>query len=125
MDLENGKDALVFKTVKLEYAWGENPVVDEYARQYEYSLGEPIVFVGVADALSKVVSFIAAMPNGLIRLFRNSGQPIDELKRVLETDYLMVSGIGGGWNISLVKPIPDTEELAEAALMEGDSYSIE
>lgn len=125
MDIEDSKGALVYKTVQLEYEWGENPVVDEYAHQYGYSLREPIIFVGVVNALSKVVSFIAAMPNGSIELFRDSENPTDELERVLETDYLMVSGMDGEWSISSAKPIPDMEELAEVALMEEGSYSLE
>lgn len=129
MGLEDNKGALVYKTVQLEYEWGENPVIDEYSRQYGYSSSEPIVYIGVVDALSKVVSFVAAMPNE-IRLFRNSEQVIgdngiDELKRILEMDYLAVANMGKDWSISSEKPIPATEELAETLLMEDDSYPLE
>lgn len=131
MDLENDKGALVVGTMQLEYEWGENPVIDKCSRLYGYSPRESIVYIGVEDGVTRAVSFIAAMPNGLIRLFRDSGQQvigksgIEELKRVLETDYLAVADMGEGWSISSDKPISAAERLAESILADDDRYSDE
>ncbi len=107
--------------VGLDYEWGESPVVDDYAVRLGYPKDKPMTFIGVVDGLVKAVSFIAAFPDGSPVLFKdiesvegNGG--FARLKRVLESDYLIVSGKGDDWLTSSEKPIPLAEELQESAI---------